>query len=446
MHDSACGPCPSRVRGTVILRLALLLSLLSLSGAHASEIAFDEGRAKPRPPAGFPVVPGVYRLDGTDPSLGTADLEPLRQIIGGAPIVSLGESVHTVGGYYEMKHRIFRFLVEKMGFRAFAMETYWEPAERLSQYVQTCEGAPEEALEGLFPVWKSAEVAALAQWTCEWNRSHPRARDKVHLFGFDTQQPRLDGRGLLAFLERIGIGPEHPWSAAVRDCDGVERSNPWPVSDSVYEPCMEALDAIRRHFDRNARTIIRQTSAEDLAWARIRITSLEGWQGEAHFRLSDKRSWESRDSAMASVFRSIRDLRYRNLRTVIWAHNAHIWENPHPWFYWSRMMGTHLREIYGRGYVSIGLIGWNVEIDWPGEGCGGPYDVEPPDSAEAHLESLGHDFLLADLASPARPPFFEPGRSFVLSYAHVEPRLYFDALIWLRHARKMDPLAWPSCR
>lgn len=429
-----------KIRATVS-RLSLLLVLAPL-GVGAQGLALEDARAKPKPPVGFPVVPGVYHLDGSDPNLGTADLEPLRQIIGGAQIVALGESLHTAGGYYEMKHRVFRFLVEKMGFRAISFESNWEAAERVEHYVQTCEGSPEEAVDHLMDIFNSTETAALAQWICEWNRSHPKPRDKVHVFGFDIQEPNLDGPALLAFLERIGIGRDHPWATAVRACDGVTRFNGWPTSESIYRPCVETLGAIRAHFDRNSRTITRQTSAWDFAWARVRLAALRGWQGNSHHTV-ERPQLEERDEAMAYVFRSIRDLRYRNLRTVIWAHNAHIWENPHPWIDWSYMMGIRLREIYRQGYVSIGLVGSEVETDL-GLGCGGR--VPPPDSAEAHLASLGHDFLLADLASPARPPFFEARKTYELHFAHVEPRLYFDALIWLRHARRMDPLAWGPCQ
>jgi len=422
--------------------LSLVLVALAPLGARAQgfETVSEEARAKPKPPLGFPVVPGVYRLDGTDPNLGMADLEPLRQIIGNAPIVALGESLHTVGGYYEMKHRVFRFLVEKMGFRAISFESNWEAAERVEHYVQTCEGSPEDAVDNLMDIFNSTETAALAQWICEWNRSHPKPQDKVHVFGFDIQEPNLDGPALLAFLERIGVGPDHAWATAVRACDGVQRFNAWPVSESIYRPCVETLGAIRAHFDRNAKSITRQTSAWDFAWARVRLAALRGWQGNIHHTV-ERLQLEERDEAMAYVFRSIRDLRYRNLRTVIWAHNAHIWENRHPWIAWSYMMGIRLREIYRHGYVSIGLVGAEVETDLGS--CAGR--VPPPDSAEAHLASLGHDYLLADLASPARPAFFEPRKTYELHFAHVQPRVYFDALIWLRHARRMNPLAWEPC-
>ena len=77
------------------------------------------------------VGPGLWRLHGYDPTIpSTEDLAPLRRMIGKATVVGLGEAWHTSGGFYEMKHRIFRDLVENMGFRAFAIESHWLTARR----------------------------------------------------------------------------------------------------------------------------------------------------------------------------------------------------------------------------------------------------------------------------------------------------------------------------
>ena len=90
---------------------------------------------------------GVWPLSGDDPTLSdTADLEPLRQLIGDATVAGFGESYHTSGGFYRMKHRIFRFLVEQMGFRAFAMETNWQGAQLATAYVQGGGGTAEQAI------------------------------------------------------------------------------------------------------------------------------------------------------------------------------------------------------------------------------------------------------------------------------------------------------------
>ena len=185
------------------------------------------------------MLPGIWRLDGDDPALPAGDLEPLRQIIGKASVVGLGEAIHTSGGFYRMKDRVFRFLVEEMGFRAFAMESPWTDADRVSAYVQSCEGSPEEAMKGLFGVWRSAEARDLVQWMCEWNRAHPKPKDRLQFFGFDIQQGEHDRPALIEFLKRTGTTPSSPLIAAIRICAGAySRLNP-PLSEASYAQCRE---------------------------------------------------------------------------------------------------------------------------------------------------------------------------------------------------------------
>ncbi|HSF42349.1 MAG TPA: erythromycin esterase family protein, partial [Thermoanaerobaculia bacterium] len=116
---------------SLFVTLALALGFVApLAPLAAQEPEIEAAK----PPSGYPVQPGVWRLPhGNDPTLPLDDLEPLRSLIGKATVVGLGETIHTSGGYYRMKHRAFRFLVEKMGFRVFAFESPWENAEKVAR-------------------------------------------------------------------------------------------------------------------------------------------------------------------------------------------------------------------------------------------------------------------------------------------------------------------------
>src|SRR5512145_1222218 len=70
-------------------------------------------------------------FDRVDPADNLDDLEPLRRLVGDARIVSLGEATHGTREFFQMKHRILRFLVERMGFTAFAIEATWPESNRL---------------------------------------------------------------------------------------------------------------------------------------------------------------------------------------------------------------------------------------------------------------------------------------------------------------------------
>lgn len=53
----------------------------------------------------------------------TSDLEPLRDVVGGARLVCLGESAHATTEFHLATDRICRYLVDELGFTLFAMES-----------------------------------------------------------------------------------------------------------------------------------------------------------------------------------------------------------------------------------------------------------------------------------------------------------------------------------
>jgi erythromycin esterase len=425
--------------------------LLVAALAAAAQPLLAKPKPRPKPPAGFPILPGVYRLDGSDPDLPTADLQPLKQILGNTPIVALGESFHTSGGYYEMKHRLVRFLVQEMGFRVFGIESPWPGADQAAAYVETCDGSPEDAISGLFGVWQSAETRDMVQWMCEWNRSHPKAKDRVHFYGFDVQQPDYDGPALLAFLERIGIGADDPIADGIRQCDSV--THPLVVAfvpEDKYRQCLAGLDAVDALFARDEQSIVRQTSRWDFEWAKISLVGVRAWEGQMYDYQGIGRDRaianQKRDVGMAYVLQTIRRLRYPDQKTIVWAHNAHIGKDT-PYSYFAKNMGAYLRESLGDRYAAVALVSSEVDIDWPSVGCGPVHSVFGPNAVEKLLQNLGTDFALVDLAFPGTAqPFLQPGAQYVLGGGAMVPRDQFNAVVYLGHSRKMAPLRWSSCQ
>jgi len=101
------------MRKLLITMLILVSSGLIASRAHGGEL--------PR---------GIFKLEGIEPSLEHDDLRPLGKLLGKAEVVGLGEAVHTTAGFSLPKLRLFRYLVEEEGLRAFGFESPWIDAER----------------------------------------------------------------------------------------------------------------------------------------------------------------------------------------------------------------------------------------------------------------------------------------------------------------------------
>ncbi|HKI02707.1 MAG TPA: erythromycin esterase family protein [Thermoanaerobaculia bacterium] len=426
-------------------RLAVVLALLLTLFAVALFAVPLQAQGDP----GTPIDHGLWRVNGTDPALPQDDLEPLRQVIGGAQFVGLGESIHTSGGFYQMKDRTFRFLVERMGFRAFGMETSWFRADRVERYVQTCQGTPRDAIRGIFSVWQSTEVRDMVQWMCEWNTAHPN--DRVHFYGFDIQnQALVDGPALVDFLHRLGIGDGDPRIAGIRVCDGVETDYYFaglPFPPALYQQCQATLTDVAAFFDREEKAIERQTSQEELGWARIHLVGQQAWQEEIFFIDTDiERGGKARDRGMAYVVQAIHELRFPHARTALWAHNGHLAKKVGSTNYEAVEMGTLLADQLKSKYAVIGLVAHETSVDWLNVGACGPQNDFPvgPGSIEYVFHGLGPGAgVLADLKHPR---FLEPGAAYTVGAVTMVPEEQFDAILYLDVSPKMHPLSWLPCQ
>lgn len=388
---------------------------------------------------------GIWRLDGIDPDLPLDDLEPLRQILQGAQVVGLGETIHTSGGYYTMKHRLFRFLVERMGFRAFAIESNWDPADRAARYVATCQGTPTDAARGLYGVWQGAETRDLLEWMCSWNQEHPN--DPVSFFGFDTQQPEYDGPALIEYLNGLGWADDDPRIQAIRQCDGVVDFS-IPVADATHEVCLQALDQVESLFAELDTSAAVQGSREELEWAQLRLISLRAWENASYWIDRDVyRGYNERDRGMATAFQRIRKLRVGSAKTALWAHNSHISKNSFEAI-GVVSMGSLLGQEMGHRYANVALASYQARVNWPGVfGC--QQFPTYPGSLERDLFALGEPFLLLDLdvngTNRPHPPYIDTSDYHLIGYYWFQPARQFDALVYMETSPAMIPLRWAPC-
>ena len=67
------------------------------------------------------------------------DLDKLQVILKDKKIIAMGEATHGTKEFFQMKHRMFEFLVEKMGYRLFAIEGNFGDAQVVNDYIYLVE-------------------------------------------------------------------------------------------------------------------------------------------------------------------------------------------------------------------------------------------------------------------------------------------------------------------
>jgi erythromycin esterase-like protein len=118
---------------------------------------------------------------------GFDDMQPLKRVVGGARIVSLGEATHGTREFFQLKHRMLEFLATQMGFTIFSIEANMPEAYRLNDFVLTGKGDPSELIHGMyFWTWDTEEVLDMVLWMREFNKS---GKGRVEFTGFDMQAP-----------------------------------------------------------------------------------------------------------------------------------------------------------------------------------------------------------------------------------------------------------------
>jgi erythromycin esterase len=282
---------------------------------------------------------------------GFDDLAGLDRLIGDARIVALGEASHGTAEFFQMKHRLLEYLVERKGFTVFAIEGNWPEAQIADRFVKTGEGAVGAALAAMhFWTWQTEEVAALLHWMRHYNATrgeHPL----LSFTGFDMQYPQVATKRVIDFLDHTGSADRD----AVRTLyDGVETLDK-PGSEITAQEYTRLADGARKAFDlieaRRERLVTASTPEEyrDLRQAaRVACQALEMRAGILE-----------RDRAMAENVGWLVEEAMPGQKIVLWAHNRHVGTNLGGS---ERSLGDHLRDRYGDQMAVIGFSSHHGEV------------------------------------------------------------------------------------
>ncbi|SEL87282.1 erythromycin esterase family protein [Nonomuraea pusilla] len=278
-------------------------------------------------------------LPTLEPGSGTADLEPLRGVLGGVRVVGLGEATHGTREFFLLKHRLLEFLVEELGFTTLAFEVSASAARAVDAYVRGGPGDPVEALAGLgFWITHTAEMLAVVEWLRERNAGAARP---VRFAGIDPQYPAASLAALRAFLEEAGQGPEllAPLAplAHTRMAEG--------------EPLDPAVEAAARRLEEHVTDL--RAPGDVLEHARLVRQNADLMT--RHYRHADpgRTIGMARDRYLADNLDAL--LSEPGARVAVWAHNGHVTKGAHsggsiP------AMGRYLAERHGEAYYALGLL------------------------------------------------------------------------------------------
>ena len=120
-----------------------------------------------------------------DPEAPLDDLEPLRHIVGDARVVALGESAHYIPEFHLVRHRLLRFLLERMGFSTYALEAPYSTGRSIDAWIAGGAGDIDAIADDVLPI-RLGRVPELHR-TLTWLReSTANAGQPVRFLGTDV--------------------------------------------------------------------------------------------------------------------------------------------------------------------------------------------------------------------------------------------------------------------
>jgi erythromycin esterase len=283
---------------------------------------------------------------------GFADLAGLDGLIGDARIVALGEASHGTAEFFQMKHRLLEYLVEKKGFTVFAIEGNWPEAELADRYIKTGEGDAASALAAMyFWTWQTAEVRAMLDWMRDYNGSRGE-RPILSFSGFDMQYVPVAIKRVLDLSARSSDddrdGVRRLYEGAEMLDDNSESKVPAEEKARLRDNAAQALQFVEARREGLIRASTPEQYRDGLQAARVVLQAMEMRAGSG-----------SRDRSMADNVRWLVEERFPGEKIILWAHNGHMGTALHGG---EKSQGAHLRDRYGDKLVVLGFASHHGEV------------------------------------------------------------------------------------
>ncbi|GAA5129211.1 erythromycin esterase family protein [Pseudonocardia adelaidensis] len=383
-----------------VRRRRRVASVVAATLALSGPVAACAGTQEPTGTSDW-IAANASAVTVTSPEGPLDDLAPLRNAIGNAEIVGLGESVHGAAEELTLKHRALQVLVEQLGFRSVAWEEDWTTGRRINDYLLTGAGDPDELVRRMSSQWQSREVVEVLRWLHDFNRDRT---DKVQFMGVEYYLTGLESyddveaQVAAAAPEQLPEARQHLQAIRPASADIIAHIQAYSASPDK-EPFLRHARALYNLV----RDLPNKENDRDHAMAVHTARQILSFY--EHFALPEADSHAYRDAHAAENLMWWRQL--TGDKIAYWAASPHTANAPQLRISASEdgeiqfpSAGSHLRQEYGERYLSIGFM-----FDHGRVGFGGGEPVDAPKPAEGWFEQpLGQvplEQFVLDLRAPA---------------------------------------------
>jgi erythromycin esterase len=275
---------------------------------------------------------------------GFEDLLPLKQMIGNARIVGLGENTHGSSEVFLMKHRLVEFLATEMGFNIFSIEANMPEAYKLDNYIIKGEGDPKSLLKGMyFWTWNTQEVLDMIYWMKQFNTN---GTTKIHFTGFDMQYYMGSVQNLTDYANKYNIVLKAKIDSVSSLFEKLKLKGAKAIeSKDEIKYIKDKCENLHTYLIDNVNNIIHNSDTGNYKWlvqnSTVLIQCLE-------LALRANSGFTYRDESMANNVKWILE-NNPDSKIVLWAHNGHITKQ-------KGHLGYFLNREFENQYYNIGFV------------------------------------------------------------------------------------------
>jgi erythromycin esterase len=377
---------PRAVLGSTTALAGLVAFLTTSVPAHAQSIE------QIRPAFVQWARESLHPVSGASVDASTSDLAPIEQMIGDARIVALSEGIHAAAEPLIFRNRLFKHLVERLGFDAIVIESGMIESRVLNDYVTQGKGDFDEVLKQGFSNGFDTfqQNRELIRWLRDHNERLPSRAAKLQIFGLDVpgspgnfdaaRGPDTALRSALDYLH--AVDPE----AAAQVLSRVERFLPvlkgingyGDLAQSERDALTGAIADLVSLLERQRFAYLARSSKEDFDWAEraaIGARQTDTWfrRMPLAWKLADGLAWtqygmQVRDRTMAENLEWVLGRVGPRGRVLVFGAVGHVastlTESPVAPFRGTIPLGAYIQERHGPDFVNILNVFANGEIKY----------------------------------------------------------------------------------
>ncbi len=332
----------------------------------------------------------------TNPTAPLNDLKPLKNMVGSASIVGLGEATHGAHEVFTMKHRIVNYLVSEKGFINLVLEEGWDRALELDRYVLTGKGNPSQHLT---PEFNTKEILNLLNWIKEYN-ANPKHKSKVRVIGMDIQSVNENVyNNIIEYVKRNNSDLVPSLEEKIKGLIPVTKDMDTfgGLTKEKKEKYISDAKQISALLEQNKSNL--NGKSKEFAWIKQNARIIEQFTTMLASP-PDKPSelFLKHDIAM---YENAKWTEEHLGKTIVWGHNGHVSKTNMIPFIYPKVAGQHLAEYYGKRYVSIGTYvyegRYNVYNSKREFGPNGTLKSDDPNSYNYSFGQVKKDQFFIDL-------------------------------------------------